>query len=123
LEIYLAGAATTTLTVGLSTNLSTMPFFPITSGPGAAAYLYNRGLGYNGTNASTLSLTGASYWNGNAWVAEPSLTTIPARWYVYFHLATYTTPSTFDVRLLPLPLSSVERRGKACVLAPPQERT
>lgn len=97
------GATATTLTIATSPNLTALTGFSARSGgSGTATYLNSVGYSYSGGFAATVSLTAASYWNGSAWVAEPELTKIPVAWYMYCHLATYTTGTGAELIIIPV---------------------
>jgi hypothetical protein len=95
----MTGAATTTLTHAFSSNLAAVPgAYAANAGSGTTALLDVHTLRYNGT-PTTVALTNAWYWDGSAWLVEPNLT-VPVHWYVYFHLATFTTPSAASVQFI-----------------------
>jgi hypothetical protein len=108
---YLPGAVVTNLTHSFSTNLATVPgSIGLSAGTTSTAILDVHTKRYSGV-ATAVTLTAGYYWNGTDWTAEPSVTAIPVHWYLYMHLATYTTPTSVNIQISELTTYSSRRKG------------
>ncbi len=115
--ISVAGAATTTLTVTQSNNLSTPgnPAFD-TVVTAATAIMRTRVLQYSGIPVAPISLTNAIYWNGSSWIYESNPASIPTAWWIAYHLATFTTPSASQFLLSIMGSGNSVKQARKCAV-------